>query len=99
MTDTAQQAARLRELVGASAFNALRRGVPLQCWRRTTPYNWFIEGSRGAMYWHSGEDRRHPDLGMFDKAEDSPNLIAGSFLHGDGGKPELSLYVLKEEYR
>lgn len=89
----------LRGLVGDRAMRALRRGVPLQCWRRTTPYNWFIEGKRSGLLWHSDDrDRRIPNLALFWDALDSPELIAPSFLHCDGGRPELSLYVLREEY-
>lgn len=92
----------LRKKVGAYAVLRLRKGkAKLVCYRGTTPYNWWIESEngRGSFLWHSKGAGDRPDLSLFDRVEDSEEKIASSFLHGDGGRPFLSTYVLKSEYR
>lgn len=96
--------ASLRKTVGGKALRALRRGKPLQQWRGSSPHNWFVEGSRGSLLWHSDEDlryRRLPPLSYFDHGEDSKERIwtpaVGAWIIGrDAGAPYETKYFLRD---
>ena len=92
---------KLRLMVGPHAFKALRQGLPLQRWRGTSPHNWWVENRRGDQLWHSDTVNwgHHPDLFMFEVAGQSGGTVPHHALHGDGGSPFHTDYVLKPEYR
>lgn len=93
---------RLRKLVGRYAVDRLRQGkAVLNCWRGSSPHNWFItsERSRTGHLWHVGEDRRKPELDMFELVSNSKERIPHSWVHREGGSPYQSIYRLKSEYR
>lgn len=88
--------ADLVAIVGGRAVRALRGRALLHIWRRTTPHNWWIQGPRGGMYWHSGEPRRLPPLNLFELVHQSPEVIPPYlFGAGDVGMSELSTYRLR----
>lgn len=92
-----EEIVELRSIIGGWALRALRNGKPLQIWRRSSPHNWFIEGSRDFL-WHSDEyDRRVPNLDLFRLESESERKIQ-YYGGSDSGMSELSLYVLKDEY-
>lgn len=80
---------RLRSIVGGWAFNALMEGRPLTCWKDTIPHNWFIEKADKTGYlWHS-----HPE-GVSEGRFPSLKLFTNTYRD-----PQISKYLLKEEYR
>lgn len=87
---------RLREIVGSRAYKYLRRGGLLQCWRRTTPWNYWTETAKHEILWHSGETRA--PMYMFELVLSSTKTIEYSLTSGEIGKPEHSFFRLKEEY-
>lgn len=79
---SACSSARLREVVGARAHNALRRGRSLIRWRQSSPHNWFVERADGNGYlWHSCPGERFPPLHLF------------HMVHADDS---VEVYILKE---
>ena len=86
---------------GPEAFKLLlEKKAVLKIWRRTTPYNYWVEkkgGKPGDYIYHSSEWGR-PNMNCFIDIEDSPNLIGYSWLHSDGGKSEESTYRLNNDY-
>lgn len=87
----------LRKIVGGWAYRALRKGRPLQIWRRSSPHNWFIETSRGGDFlWHSWPGEPRPSLDLFDKISDSDSSIL-MYWGSDSGMSELSKYRLRVE--
>lgn len=89
---------KLKKLVGLGAFRVLRNGAILHCWRRSTPYNWWIEDKKKNTLWHSSDGER-PSLSMFEVLNHSTHKIDYSPIHSSGGKSEESEYVLKPELR
>ncbi len=92
------QLSKLKNRVGLKAFAALRRGAILHCWRCSSPHNWWVENRKGDMLWHSDGWGDRPDISMFLVKQHSGRLIASSWIHSDGGRPESSEYVLKPEF-
>jgi len=90
----------LRKIIGEKAYRALKRGAVLKIWRNSTPHNWWIEGKRGKMYWHSeseGPNRfSRPPLKFFDKVSDSGERVI-AYWGSDSGQPCESTFVLKEK--
>src|SRR3546814_20596452 len=84
----------LRGLSGDAAYRYLRRGGRLRVWRRTSPHNWFIENRHGETLWHVGEDRRIPDLRLFEIASESSARIC-SYWGSDSGMPDSCSYTLR----
>lgn len=90
----------LRGKLPRYALQRLRAGkATFNVWRGTTPWNRWVEGPRGAQLWHSGDDERGPSLLAFELLEESKDRVAHHWIHGDGGQPFHSTYVLKPEYR
>jgi len=86
----------LRQIVGARAFAALLRGSPLRQWRRTTPWNWWVENRKSVMLWHSTpEQKRRPDLRLFELKFQSPKTVT-HYLHTQS---EYCEYVLLARYQ
>jgi hypothetical protein len=56
----------LAEILGDRTLRALQEGrAVLRIWRRTVPQNWWVEGPRGRVYWHSAEGYPRPSLRRF----------------------------------
>lgn len=89
---------KLRNLIGSQALRRLKAGkAVLKIWRQSSPHNWFVEGPRGAMYWHSEEPPRQlPDLSLFQKIEDSKQRIV-QYWGSDSGSHSMSIYAYKGE--
>jgi len=94
----------LKKVVGRSAWRALReRGAFLKIWRNSTPHNWWVEGKRGKMYWHSDssgpKQYERPPLRFFTPIEESKEKVVNYSLLGrrgrDCGQPCSTTYVLK----
>lgn len=90
---------KLKEVIGLRAYMALRRGAPLRVWRRSSPWNWWVENRKGKMLWHSDRGRPRPSLDMFEQAVNRGSVIDFNFCHSDGGKYESSFFFLKKEFR
>lgn len=91
----------LRSILGAKAVKLLQTGKAVfQIWRRSSPHNWWVEGLRGAMYWHSQDEEPSPHLHTFFKlVNESEERIWTPYLVGaDEGAPEQSTYRLKKVY-
>lgn len=100
----------LRRSIGTGPTRSLRLGCSvLKCWRRSSPWNWWVENKRGKQLWHSGEGQAAPPIWktLFDVEEHSSTLV-GAGLPASAGmiisrseldSPELSTYRLKKEYR
>ena len=80
---------RLRAIVGAKAFHALRCGCRLYIWRQSTPHNWYIETSRGNTLWHSAPGEPSPNLAMFTEVETSAEHVC-AYWGSDSGMPSKS---------
>jgi hypothetical protein len=86
---------RLKRLIGGWAYRALLRGKPLECWRNSTPHNYWIDGSKDFL-WHSDEyDYEIPNLRLFDAAYESGEKVI-QYWGSDSGMPRSSHYVLKD---
>jgi len=93
---------QLKAKIGRYALQRLRLGkATFRVWRGSTPHNHWVEGTARMSYlWHSDDDDRGPSLWpAFQLLEESKDRIAHHWVHGDGGQPYLSVYVLKPEYR
>lgn len=87
--------ARLIKAIGDEAYNALKEGrATFQVWRRTSPWNQWVEDENGDMLWHSSDGNR---IGMthFSNIKDSKEVIRMSLIPGEIGKPDHSHYKLK----
>lgn len=90
---------KLKDQVGLRAYAALRRGAYLHLWRRSSPYNWWIENRHKDMLWHSNGWGDRPSLDLFDRYFTSNNLIKKSMVHSSGGNSDYEKYILKPEYQ
>lgn len=83
----------LKKLIGPSAYRCLaKNGGVLKIWRNSSPHNWWIEGKRGKIHWHSSGYSR-PGLKLFEIVENSTNKVI-DYWGSDSGKPSLSIYIL-----
>jgi hypothetical protein len=96
----------LRQRIGVGPTRSLQTTGVYKVWRRSSPWNEWVESKRGDQLWHSGEGIRQPDRRMFELAEDSEVRVgdglpamARMVIGREWDKPELSIYRLKEEYR
>ena len=98
----------LRRRIGAGPTRSLRVGGVYKVWRRTSPWNEWVESARGQQLWHSHEGCRYPDrLKMFELVEDSlvkvgdclPPMARTVISRREWSRPDLSVYRLKKEYR
>lgn len=86
----------LKSLIGDKAYRYLKRGGTLNCWRRSSPHNWFIETKKYDMLWHSEDyypDRILPNLKLFRKVWTSPTRML-IYWGADSGMPEEVKYKL-----
>lgn len=85
---------KLISTIGESAFDALTEGrAYVYVWRRTSPWNIWVEDNKGDTLWHSSDHERI-SLKHFSKLEDSQAAIAMSLSLGEIGLPEQSIYKL-----
>lgn len=87
----------VKEKVGQKAFNALSKGAVLNCWRNSSPHNWWVEDSKGKMLWHSDGWGDVPNLILFQKVSDSSQRVSygASFFRGaDDGMPQHSKFKM-----
>ncbi len=91
---------KLKKIIGKKGLNALKKGHTLQIWRRSQPFNWFIQDNNNTVY-HSESGQVKPSLRLFEKVEDSKEIISVPTLFFSipgNGQPELTTYKLKKEY-
>lgn len=105
-SETQEHLRQLRKIIGAGATRSLQlRCSMLKIWRRSSPYNWWVENKRGESLWHSSDDRSDrvvPPLDMFEVLEHSKRAV-GCYWPGivsakEAASPELSEYRLKTRY-
>jgi hypothetical protein len=88
----------LRSVIGTHAVRSLQTTGLLNIWRNSSPHNWWVEAKRKSTVWHSGdEDRRRPNLEMFDLVSEKGRVI--QYWGSDSGRPMHSIYRLKGRYR
>ena len=79
------------------ALAMFKSGAVLNCWRRSSPHNWWLESDDGDEL-HLSEipelrGFQMTLLAMANPLEDNSPRIEHSRLHRDGGKPEWSKWV------
>lgn len=79
------------------ALAMFQAGAVLNCWRRSTPHNWWLETEDGDEL-HLSEIQelqgfQHTLLACATPVVEESPRIAPSRLHRDGGKPEWSKWV------
>lgn len=98
---------RLRGIIGTGPTRSLQLGCSvLKVWRRSTPWNWWVENKHGKTLWHSNEYAPvRLDLQLFERVNDSDHRIGDglqglsrALLGSECGKPEQTIYKLKQEF-
>lgn len=86
---------RLKNTIGIQAYRCLtKNGGVLKIWRNSSPHNWWVEGKRGKMYWHSSGYSR-PNLKLFKLVGNSTDRVI-NYWGSDSGSPSLSTYALRD---
>lgn len=97
-TRLSKEQKKLKDLIGESAYRALKtRNAMLHIWRNSSPHNWWVEGSRGSMLWHSDTESwssPKPDLKLFEKVNEEGKVI--EYFGADSGRPRHSYFKLIE---
>jgi hypothetical protein len=87
----------LKEIVGGWAYRALKEGrAYLYIWRRSSPWNWYIETNRKNTLWHSSSERPRilPDLREFTLVNEDGTVVEPFYPRNRNVFAELSTYKL-----